>query len=113
MRIYVCEDDDTWSFVIQELLELDGHIVHSSQKIPNTTSELLRFDLVVSDNKFRGEKRGLDFLKRIRSEGFGGHCILYTSFPSLDILVECTANDIFLFSKHIGISDAVSSVLLT
>ncbi len=89
MAILVIDDEENLRLTIAERLERAGHAVQSCESIDDAES-LVRahdFDLVITDVCL-GTDSGIDFVRRIREEGFDGAVVVMTAFGTIDTAVS-------------------------
>ena len=88
-RILVVDDEETVTFTIQGVLELDGHDVTATTSA-ETALELIRtqqFDAMLTDLRM-DDMNGIDLLKELHSVSPDSVLIVLTGYASLDTAVE-------------------------
>ncbi|MDX2115296.1 MAG: sigma-54 dependent transcriptional regulator [Planctomycetota bacterium] len=88
-RILVVEDEASLRSSIRRSLELDGHAGAEAECLRDAFELLSKddYDAVITDLNLVGES-GLDLIKRLRSEGFGGLLVVVTAYGTVEGAVE-------------------------
>jgi DNA-binding NtrC family response regulator len=87
--ILLIEDDEDLRFTVARALKKEGHAVDEAGAIPDA-DRLFRersYDLVVTDVHL-GSDSGIDFVERVRKEGFAGGVVVVTAFGTVDDAVR-------------------------
>lgn len=110
-HILIVEDEKPLRTSLIGGLQLDGHSVVGAESVKEAR-ELMKagareFDAVVTDVNLPGES-GLEFVKRLREEGFGGAVLVMTAFGNNKIesaveAMRCGADD--YMQKPVGLDD--------
>lgn len=110
-HILIVEDEKPLRSSLIGGLQLDGHTVAGTESVKEAR-ELMKagardFDAVVTDVNLPGES-GLEFVKRLREEGYGGALLVMTAFGNNKVesaveAMRCGADD--YMQKPVGLDD--------
>jgi CheY-like chemotaxis protein len=116
LRIMLVEDDPDVAFVLQELLEAEGHVVvlaiHGKQALD--TALMLSPELIIT-GMMMPYMNGVEMLRKLRESGYMGRTILCSSlseddFPDGEDLYDAFIRKPFLAQQLL---DAISRVRAT
>ena len=87
--ILLIEDDETLRFTAARALKKEGHRVDEAISIKGAREAFAAnsYDLVITDVHL-GQESGIDFVERIRTEGFAGGVIVMTAYATVDDAVR-------------------------
>lgn len=87
--ILLIEDDETLRFTAARAVKKEGHRVDevASIKAAREAFAANSYDLVITDVHL-GQESGIDFVERIRTEGFAGGVIVMTAYATVDDAVR-------------------------
>ncbi|MCA9310202.1 MAG: sigma-54-dependent Fis family transcriptional regulator [Phycisphaerales bacterium] len=93
MLIVVLEDDSTLRNSLIGGLELDGHEALGTDSVRQARDYTLKrpVDAIICDVHLVGES-GLDLVRELRADGFGGVILVVTAFGTIDLAVEAMRN---------------------
>ncbi len=85
-RILVVEDEENLRLSIRRALGRAGHTVAEAAGAPDAWRETrgAEFDVVLTDINLGGGETGVDFLRRLREEGFEGVVIVMTAYGTVE-----------------------------
>ena len=87
--ILLIEDDEDLRFTVARALKKEGHAVDEAGAVAEADGLFgaRAYDMVVTDVHL-GPESGIDFVERVRSEGFAGGVIVVTAFGTVDDAVR-------------------------
>lgn len=88
-KIVIIEDEENLRFTIRKCLERVGHTVVEAGSVESAWDRIWSegADLVLTDVNLPGQS-GLECIKRLRSEGFGGAVIVVTAYGTVETAVS-------------------------
>ena len=89
-KILIVDDERSIRELLEIFLKKEGFDVISARNGDEALPKLkgTEFDVIVSDIKMPNDNDGINFLRAVRNQGFGGQFILLTAFASAETAIQ-------------------------